>query len=309
MNQMRRKNPFWSLTAPILIYIGVRLVVEIICILVISLPDLMNVYEQILTQQKTQSVEQITQQYWTLMEPAMNQVFRYSTEIAGVAALVTIPVNAVFFSQDRKLEKAFGVEVPEKAPFRKYWTVVVFGLAVSIAATCFSAMVELAFYSGQSQSSTLLIYTPPFAVQLLVLGIVVPVAEELMFRGVLFRRFLERRSFWYAALWSSLFFVLMHQDGAQMVYALLLGLFLCYVYQKFGSLKAPVILHIIANCSSLIYTETGVFRWIGRVPIRMAGAVIIGAFICSVMYVQIQRTGGPVQKETKSDTGNPGDMF
>ena len=186
MNQMRRKNPFWSLTAPILIYIGVRLVVEIICILVISLPDLMNVYEQILTQQKTQSVEQITQQYWTLMEPAMNQVFRYSTEIAGVAALVTIPVNAVFFSQDRKLEKAFGVEVPEKAPFRKYWTVVVFGLAVSIAATCFSAMVELAFYSGQSQSSTLLIYTPPFAVQLLVLGIVVPVAEELMFRGVLF---------------------------------------------------------------------------------------------------------------------------
>ncbi len=27
----------------------------------------------------------------------------------------------------------------------------------------------------------------------------------------------------------------------QMVYALLLGLFLCYVYQKFGSLKAPVV--------------------------------------------------------------------
>lgn len=306
---MRRKNPFWSLAAPILIYIGVRLVVEIVCILVISLPDLMNVYEQLLTQQQTQTVEQITQQYWTLMEPAMNQVFRYSTEIAGVAALVTIPVNAVFFSRDRKLEKACGVEVSEKAPLKKYWTVVVFGLAVSIAATCFSAMVELAFYSGQSQNSTLIIYTPPFVVQLLVLGIVVPVAEELMFRGVLFRRFLESRSFWYAALWSSLFFVLMHQDGAQMVYALLLGLFLCYVYQKFGSLKAPVVLHVIANCSSLIYTETGVFRWIGGAPIRMAGAVIIGAFICSVMYVQIQRTGGPVQKEKKSDTGNPGNMF
>ena len=106
MNQMRRKNPFWSLAAPILIYIGVRLVVEIICILVISLPDLMNVYEQILTQQKTQSVEQITQQYWTLMEPAMNQVFRYSTEIAGVAALVTIPVNAVFFSRQPETGKS-----------------------------------------------------------------------------------------------------------------------------------------------------------------------------------------------------------
>lgn len=307
MNQMRRKSPFWSLAAPILIYMGVRLAVEVVGILVISFPYLMDASEQLLAQQQT--VEQFTQQYWALMEPAMNQVFRYSTETAGAAALVTIPVNAVFFSRDRKLEKVCGVEVPEKAPLRKYWAVVVFGLAVSIAATCFFAMVELAFYSGESQSSTLITYTPPFAVQLLVLGIVVPVAEELMFRGVLFRRFLENRSFWYAAVWSSLFFVLMHQDGAQMVYAMLLGLFLCYVYQKFGSLKAPVVLHVTTNCSSLIYTEAGVFRWIGAAPVRMAGAVIIGAFICSVMYVQIQRTGGPVQKEKESDTTNPGDMF
>lgn len=307
MNQMRRKSPFWSLAAPILIYMGVRLAVEVVGILVISFPYLMDASEQLLAQQQT--VEQFTQQYWALMEPAMNQVFRYSTEIAGAAALVTIPVNAVFFSRDRKLEKVCGVEVPERAPLRKYWAVVVFGLAVSIAATCFFAMVELAFYSGESRSSTLITYTPPFAVRLLVLGIVVPVAEELMFRGVLFRRFLENRSFWYAAVWSSLFFVLMHQDGAQMVYAMLLGLFLCYVYQKFGSLKAPVVLHVTANCSSLIYTEAGVFRWIGAAPVRMAGAVIIGAFICSVMYVQIQRTGGPVQKEKESDTTNPGDMF
>lgn len=307
MNQMRRKSPFWSLAAPILIYMGVRLAVEVVGILVISFPYLMDASEQLLAQQQT--VEQFTQQYWALMEPAMNQVFRYSTEIAGAAALVTIPVNAFFFSRDRKLEKVCGVEVPERAPLRKYWAVVVFGLAVSIAATCFFAMVELAFYSGESQSSTLITYTPPFAVRLLVLGIVVPVAEELMFRGVLFRRFLENRSFWYAAVWSSLFFVLMHQDGAQMVYAMLLGLFLCYVYQKFGSLRAPVVLHVTANCSSLIYTEAGVFRWIGAAPVRMAGAVIIGAFICSVMYVQIQRTGGPVQKEKESDTTNPGDMF
>ena len=307
MNQMRRKSPFWSLAAPILIYMGVRLAVEVVGILVISFPYLMDASEQLLAQQQT--VEQFTQQYWALMEPAMNQVFRYSTEIAGAAALVTIPVNAFFFFCDRELERVCGVEVPERAPLRKYWAVVVFGLAVSIAATCFFAMVELAFYSGESQSSTLITYTPPFAVQLLVLGIVVPVAEELMFRGVLFRRFLENRSFWYAAVWSSLFFVLMHQDGAQMVYAMLLGLFLCYVYQKFGSLKAPVVLHVTANCSSLIYTEAGVFRWIGAAPVRMAGAVIIGAFICSVMYVQIQRTGGPVQKEKESDTTNPGDMF
>lgn len=308
MNRIHRKSPFWSIAAPILIYMGVRLVVEIIGILILSFPYMMDAYEQLIGQQ-AMTMDEMTQQYWKLMEPAMEQVFRYATEIAGAAALVTIPINAIFFVRDRKLEKACGVEAGKKAPLKKYWTVVVFGLAVSVAATCFSAMVQLAFYSGQSQSSSLTVYSPPFPVQLLVLGIVVPIAEELLFRGILFRRFMENRSFWYAALWSSLFFVLMHQDGAQMVYALLLGIFLCYVYEKFGSLKAPAVLHVIANCSSLIYTETGVFRWIGEVPVRMAGAVIIGAFICSVMYVMIQRTGGPVRKENKSETGNPGDMF
>ena len=308
MNRIHRKSPFWTIAAPILIYMGVRLLVEVVAILILSFPYMMDAYGQLIEQQ-TLTMDEMTQQYWTLMEPAMEQVLRYSTVIAGVAALVTIPVNAIFFSRDRKLEKVCGMETPEKAPLKKYGTVVVFGLAVSIAATCFAAMVQLAFYNGQSQSSSLTVYSPPFPVQLLVLGIIVPIAEELMFRGVLFRRFMENRSFWYAALWSSLFFVLMHQDGAQMVYALLLGIFLCYVYEKFGSLKAPAVLHVAANCSSLVYTETGVFRWLGGAPVRMAGAVIIGAFICSVMYVLIQKTGGPVRKENTSGTGDSGDMF
>lgn len=308
MNQIRRKSLFWSLAAPILIYMGIRLAVEIVCILFLSFPYLTDVYQQLVGQQGL-SVEEMTQQYWTLMEPAMEHVFSYATEIAGVAALITIPVNALFFSRDRKLEKACGVEQPKMAPAKAYLPVAVFGLAVSIAATCFFAMVELAFYSGQTGSASSIVYAPSFPVQILVLGIVVPVAEEFMFRGVLFRRFKENRGFGYAAAWSSLFFVLMHEDGVQMVYALLLGIMLCYVYEKFGSLKAPILLHIAANCSSLIYTETGVFRWIGGTPVRMAGAVILGAFICSVMYVQIQRSGEPIKKENSAETKDSSDMY
>ena len=106
MNQMRRKSPFWSLAAPILIYMGVRLAVEVVGILVISFPYLMDASEQLLAQQQT--VEQFTQQYWALMEPAMNQVFRYSTEIAGAAALVTIPVNAALKFRKEHLSENTG---------------------------------------------------------------------------------------------------------------------------------------------------------------------------------------------------------
>ena len=77
-----------------------------------------------------------------------------------------------------------------------------------------------------------------------------------------------------------------------MIYGFLAGLMFCYLYDKFGSIKAPAFLHIVLNVSSVVCTETGMFRWLGADPIRMAGATIGGAFICSVMFVLIQRLEG-----------------
>lgn len=305
MNQIRRKSIFWSIAGPVIIYLGIRLLVEIVCICVISFPYLTDAYGQMVSRQSSVSMEQLSEQYWNLMQPAMDMVYRYMVHIAGLAALFTIPVNGYLFIKDRKLEKACGMAEREKALAGKYWPILVFGLAVSAAATCLFAMIELAFYSGQTESAAQsAYYMPAFAVQIIVLGVIVPVAEELLFRGIMFKRLMETRGFVSAALWSSLFFLLMHQDGTQMTYAMLLGIFLCYVYEKFGSLRAPVLLHVAANCSSLIYSRTGLFRWIGGAPLRMAGTVIIGTFICSAMYVLIQRTGGPVKKEKTSENEN-----
>ena len=308
MNRIHRKSPFWTIAAPILIYMGVRLLVEVIAILILSFPYMMDAYRQLIEQQ-TLTMDEMTQQYWTLMEPAMEQVLRYSTAIAGVAALVTIPINAIFFSRDRKLEKVCGIETVEKTPLKKYWTVVVFGLAVSIAATCFAAMVQLAFYDEQYQQTAQITYSAGLLVQIIGLGIVTPVAEELMFRGVLYKRFRERQGFWYSALWSSLLFSFMHSNTTQMVYTFLLGVLLSYLYEKFGSFKAPLVLHILLNTGSVVFTELGVFRYLAGSPARMAGAVIAGAFLCSVMFVVIQRM--PVRIESRLNTNDTDrhDMF
>ncbi len=76
-----------------------------------------------------------------------------------------------------------------------------------------------------------------------------------------------------------------------MFYTFLLGLMLAYVYEKFGFFCAPLALHIFVNMGSVIFTETGLFLLLIRDPLVLAGAAIGGAFICSVMFVLIQRTG------------------
>lgn len=72
-----------------------------------------------------------------------------------------------------------------------------------------------------------------------------------MFRGVLYQRYRETRGFYYAAIWSALFFSVTHTNTVQMIYTFLLGILLCYIYEKFGSMKAPIMLHVVLNLGSL----------------------------------------------------------
>ena len=145
--------------------------------------------------------------------------------------------------------------------------------------------------------------------QAAVLGVLIPVSEEMMFRGILFKRFRERQRFWYSAVCSSVFFAFMHTNVTQAIYAFLLGLMLSYLYEKTGSIKAPVLLHIVLNSGSVVFTQLGVFWWLGADPMRMAGAAIGGAFICSVVFVGIQRKLGNGQGENPPETHDPMNMF
>lgn len=296
MNQGQRKNPFWSLMGPLLAYLGIQWAVQTVIGLVISFPYAVQGYGDILRSGETLSIQEIMEANMKALEPAFEIIARYQVEIVGATALVTFALTIPLFVKDRKLEKTYreasGFEKCEKAPLWGYGSILIFGMAGCVAATCLVTMAQLAFYDPQYAQSAEVMYAAGLPVQLLALGVVVPVAEEMMFRGVLFKRFRERQGFWYSAVCSSIFFGFMHTNVTQTVYTFLLGLILAYLYEKFDSLKAPVFLHILMNAGSVILTDTGAFRWLGADPVRMAGAAIGGAFICSVMFVTLQRMPG-----------------
>ena len=86
----------------------------------------------------------------------------------------------------------------------------------------------------------------PLSVVLLGACILGPVCEELLFRGLLAGR-LARYGQKPAALVSALLFGLYHANLSQFFYAFALGLLLAYVYFYTGSLKAPILLHMLFN--------------------------------------------------------------
>ena len=83
----------------------------------------------------------------------------------------------------------------------------------------------------------------------------IPICEELVFRGLMFKRMRERSGFLYAAVYSALVFGLFHGNIVQMVYGFILGMLLAYMYEKYGSVKAPIVGHMVMNLFSVLATE------------------------------------------------------
>lgn len=80
--------------------------------------------------------------------------------------------------------------------------------------------------------------------------IIAPITEELIFRGVTLHFANRHISFYLANFLQAALFGVYHGNLVQGVYAGGLGLILGFIYQKFGTIYAPILLHMLVNASA-----------------------------------------------------------
>ncbi|MGL5417679.1 MAG: lysostaphin resistance A-like protein [Clostridium sp.] len=85
--------------------------------------------------------------------------------------------------------------------------------------------------------------------------IIAPIAEEIIFRGILFN-FIRKRTgnVIFAIIISSVTFGIAHGNGDQGIYAALLGIFLALIYLYTGSIFGDILVHMIANGTTVFQT-------------------------------------------------------
>jgi membrane protease YdiL (CAAX protease family) len=88
---------------------------------------------------------------------------------------------------------------------------------------------------------------PPAWLDFLIAVLVAPCVEEVLFRGIVFRRSLRRMRPVFAALWSSLLFGLLHFD---FVGSIVFGVVMVALYVQSGSLWLAIAAHALNNASS-----------------------------------------------------------
>lgn len=86
-------------------------------------------------------------------------------------------------------------------------------------------------------------------------GILAPLAEEVVFRGAILRTLLgimSKKNHWVAIMISAAIFGIVHANLAQFINALLMGLLLGWMYYRTGSLVPGILLHWVNNTMAYV---------------------------------------------------------
>lgn len=115
----------------------------------------------------------------------------------------------------------------------------------------------------------------------LTVGLLAPAAEELIFRGLVFRRMKDFMSPWTAIILSALLFGIYHGNMIQFLYASLMGILLAVIYHRTGTLWTSILAHVVANLWSLFGNSWWSGMW-AKIPFGFILGFVIEILLCVI---------------------------
>lgn len=129
---------------------------------------------------------------------------------------------------------------------------------------------------------------------LFIVAVWAPLAEEIVFRAMIFRTLRRGFVFWPAAVLSGIAFGVYHMNLIQGVYASLMGILLAYIYEKTNSLLGVYLFHLSFNLMnygiSYIQQQAGLPELLqGVITLLLMAAAGPGLAVCIYLLSRIYR--------------------
>lgn len=130
----------------------------------------------------------------------------------------------------------------------------VIGIFLAFIVQVISSNIDIHLLGGSDVSKNTshivkLTETAPYII--LIVAIVGPILEEIIFRKIIFGTLYKKTNFWIAGLISSLIFALVHMDHHLIIY-MSIGLLFAYLYAKTNRIITSIIAHASMNAVVVI---------------------------------------------------------
>lgn len=220
---------------------------------------------------------------------------RSYTMLQTVATALCLPVLFHFYRRDRLLCTVFQQRlqqgITETAASVKILNCILTFFAGALAGLALNQIISatgLVQASEGYQQVTAHFYGGGLFFEVLGVGILIPVAEELLYRGIVYGRLADWLGIPAAIVVSALVFGGLHMNLVQFIYAFLLGILLAYFLEVTHSLMGGVFAHLGANLLTLFRVESGALSWVqsgkGAYWGSTAAAAALAALLVLVLY-------------------------
>ena len=145
--------------------------------------------------------------------------------------------------------------------------------------------------SGSYEETSAMLMSGSLILQLLCVGILAPIVEEILMRGIIFGRLRDMMSPAWAIFWGGLLFGIFHGNVVQGVYASFFGWFLCWLMERFGTIKATCLSHMVSNMAVTLIVGTSLYNQIFENDIAFWVVTIAAAvfFVMAIFLLSIHR--------------------
>lgn len=123
----------------------------------------------------------------------------------------------------------------------------IFAVTASLGLNVLLSITGLTEASGTFRDVSQRQFGVAFGIGVILYGVVSPLAEEIVFRGLLYNRMRKYYPARIAIVLSGFFFGVYHGNLVQGIYGTLMGILMAYVYEETGCFLVPVLFHGLAN--------------------------------------------------------------
>lgn len=214
----------------------------------------------------------------------------YMLENIGVVTVLTgVMVLPFLFRLMRKDNKKFGtIDTGRyKYPLSSYIFIIIGSVSLCIGLNCLMMMSGLVEISESYEATADALYNMEIMLQVIGLGIIIPLAEEMLYRGVIYRRLQNVFNIKVGIVMSAIMFGMVHGNTVQIIYGFIAGLVFAWLYSEFNSLKVPVLAHCVMNLTSIFITGSGFLDSLLTDNMNMGVSAVIGMTLTSACYVLI----------------------
>lgn len=200
----------------------------------------------------------------------------YITSNALLILLITIVAFLPLFIYIYKKNKEYN----DKLSLNKIVIIMLLGISLSLIynITVFNIN-NIIHITNSYQISTIPVY-----VQILSSGIIGPILEELVFRGILYNKLKKFNKPMKSIIMTSVIFSLFHFNSIiNLIYAFMMSFIFIYVNEKYKTIKASILLHITANTTIILF----MYILIKNIFILNMFVLIVCIIILITIYLKI----------------------